>query len=162
MLKGSYDTVIIEAPPLLVVAEGVVLATRADKTVVVVGDRISNRDDVERAAGLLIASGATVHGSVLVQTGGGQRPSPASDSAASEVSTSDSTEVSFPAEPPSVDESTSSRAPSPRPRDRADEGDEPGAPQVPLRSRVPNGSGPAAPAGDSDEPSPETRPGPPS
>ena len=121
MLRGSYDTVIIEAPPLLVVAEGVVLATRADKTVVVVGDRISNRDDVERAAGLLTASGAPVHGSVLVQTGGGRRPSPASDSAASEVSTSESTEVSSPAEPPSADKSSSPRVPSPHPRDRADE-----------------------------------------
>ena len=153
MLRDSYDTVIIDAPPLLVVAEGVVLASRADKTVVVVGDRVSNRDDVERAAGLLTASGSTVHGSVLVQTGGRRRPSPAPGSAASEVS--------VPAEPPSADESSSSRAPSPRPRDRADEGGDARAPRVPLRSRVPNGSGLAAPAADSDEPSPETRLGPP-
>ena len=154
MLRDSYDKVIIDAPPLLVVAEGVVLASRADKTVVVVGDRVSNRDDVERAAGLLTASGSTVHGSVLVQTGGDDvrlrrraAPRPRSPSRR---------------EPPSADESSSSQAPSPRPRDRADDGGDPRAPQVPLRSRVPNGSGPQAPAADSDEPSPETRPGPPS
>ena len=150
MLRDSYDTVIIDAPPLLVVAEGVVLASRADKTVVVVGDRVSNRDDVERAAGLLTASGSTVHGSVLVQTAGRRRPSPAPGSAASEVS--------VPAEPPSADESSSSHAPSPRPRDRADEGGDARAPRVPLRLRVPNGSGPAAPAADSTNPRP--RPGP--
>lgn len=64
-LEESYDTVIIDAPPLLPVTDAAVLSKLADGAVIVVGSQKINRDQLARAVANLEAVDARLLGVVL-------------------------------------------------------------------------------------------------
>jgi succinoglycan biosynthesis transport protein ExoP len=64
-LKGLYTHVVIDSPPLLSVADGVVLAREADAVVLIVRHGKSSRHVVRRARDLLLGAGAPLTGIAL-------------------------------------------------------------------------------------------------
>jgi len=64
-LRGKFDYVIVDTPPLLAVTDGAVLATSADGTLLLVRAGEARREQVENAVGSLRYVGATVLGSIL-------------------------------------------------------------------------------------------------
>ncbi|MDO7867845.1 polysaccharide biosynthesis tyrosine autokinase [Nocardioides jiangxiensis] len=64
-LRDAYDIVIIDAPPLLPVADAALLATAADGAIIVTRHGKTTRDQLEGAAHRLAAVGARTFGVVL-------------------------------------------------------------------------------------------------
>jgi capsular exopolysaccharide synthesis family protein len=64
-LRASYDMVIIDAPPLLPVADASVLSTLADGTIVVIRHARTTRDQVEEAVNRVKQVGGRVYGVVV-------------------------------------------------------------------------------------------------
>ena len=64
-LKGKFDHVVIDTPPLLVVSDPLVVAQRADAVVLVFGITRRSRGQVERARELLADTGANLIGVVV-------------------------------------------------------------------------------------------------
>lgn len=64
-LEQSYDMVIIDAPPLIQVADSQIVASEADGTILVISCENSNRDYVIKAKEKLELSGANLLGIVL-------------------------------------------------------------------------------------------------
>lgn len=64
-LENLFDTVIIDAPPLLPVTDAAVLAQHVGGVVVVVGSQKIKRQDLQKSLGALDMVGATVLGVVL-------------------------------------------------------------------------------------------------
>ncbi len=64
-LRGKFDYVVVDTPPLLAVTDGAVLATAADGTLLVVRAGETKREQLEHAIGSLRDVGATVLGSIL-------------------------------------------------------------------------------------------------
>lgn len=64
-LRNSYDTVIIDAPPLLPVADSSVLATLADGVIMVIRHGKTTRDQVEEAAGRIDRVAGKLYGVVV-------------------------------------------------------------------------------------------------
>lgn len=64
-VKDLYDLVILDAPPLMQVADSRLLASEADGTILVVSCDNSNRDLVLQAKEQLVLSGANVLGLVM-------------------------------------------------------------------------------------------------
>ncbi len=64
-LKGRFDHVVIDTPPLLVVSDPLVVAQRADAVVLVFGITRRSRGQVERAKELLTDTGANLIGVVV-------------------------------------------------------------------------------------------------
>ena len=64
-LKGRYDLVIIDTPPLLAVSDPLVVASRADAVVLVFGITRRSRSQVERAKEMLADTGANLIGVVV-------------------------------------------------------------------------------------------------
>lgn len=64
-LKQMYDMVIIDAPPLMQVADSRILANEADGTILVISCETSNRDYVLKAKEQLELSGANLLGLVM-------------------------------------------------------------------------------------------------
>jgi capsular exopolysaccharide synthesis family protein len=71
VLKAQADVVLFNAPPILTVADAMVLASRADGTLLVIGSRYTRRGVARRALAMLRSAGAEVWGVVLngVRTG---------------------------------------------------------------------------------------------
>lgn len=68
MLGEVYDVIIIDAPPLLPVADPAIIASHVDGVILVVRHGKTSRDHVEQAVGRLNLVGARVVGSVLNMT----------------------------------------------------------------------------------------------
>ncbi len=64
-LRQSYDMVIIDAPPLLSVADAAVLSTIADGSILVVRHRRTTRDQVAEAVSQIRQVGGELHGVVV-------------------------------------------------------------------------------------------------
>lgn len=64
-LRGQFDYVVIDTPPLLAVTDGAILATKADGTLVIVRAGETRREQLEHAIGTLEDVGATILGSIL-------------------------------------------------------------------------------------------------
>lgn len=64
-LRSSYDMVIIDAPPLLPVADAAVLSTLADGVIVVVRHGRTTKDQVQEAINRLQQVGARIYGVVV-------------------------------------------------------------------------------------------------
>ena len=64
-LRSSYDTVIIDAPPLLPVADASVLATLADGVILVVRHAKTTRDQVTEAVNRISQVGGRIYGVVV-------------------------------------------------------------------------------------------------
>lgn len=64
-LRNSYDTVIIDAPPLLPVADASVLATLADGVIMVIRHGKTTRDQVEEAANRIDRVAGKLYGVVV-------------------------------------------------------------------------------------------------
>lgn len=64
-LRASYDMVIIDAPPLLPVADASVLSTLADGTIVVIRHARTTRDQTEEAVNRVKQVGGRVYGVVV-------------------------------------------------------------------------------------------------
>jgi capsular exopolysaccharide synthesis family protein len=64
-LESTFDTVVIDAPPLLPVTDAAVLAQSVGSVVVVVGSRKLKHQDLEKSLGALLMVGANVLGVVL-------------------------------------------------------------------------------------------------
>lgn len=64
-LRNSYDTVIIDAPPLLPVADASVLATLADGVIMVIRHAKTTRDQVEEAANRIDRVAGKLYGVVV-------------------------------------------------------------------------------------------------
>jgi capsular exopolysaccharide synthesis family protein len=67
-LRGLFDLVLIDSPPVLPVTDAVVLAKDADATVLVVAAGQTSRGDLQRAAEKLAQVNARVVGLVLNET----------------------------------------------------------------------------------------------
>ena len=61
LLRQSYDMIIIDAPPLLSVADAAVLSTLADGSIIVVRHRRTSRDQVADAVGQIHQVGGKVY-----------------------------------------------------------------------------------------------------
>lgn len=72
-LRGRFDYVVIDAPPLLPVTDAAVLSRRTDGTVLVAGAGIVNRDQMLEALDTLAAVNANVLGIVLNRVQRGSR-----------------------------------------------------------------------------------------
>jgi capsular exopolysaccharide synthesis family protein len=64
-LKGRYDRIVIDSPPVGIVTDAQILATRCDATVLVLRAEESSRLLTQRARDALLAVGATVAGAVV-------------------------------------------------------------------------------------------------
>lgn len=64
-MKSQYDHVIIDAPPILLVADAQILSNKCDGTILVVSSGKTEKKNVIRAKGLLQTSKANVLGSIL-------------------------------------------------------------------------------------------------
>jgi capsular exopolysaccharide synthesis family protein len=64
-LKGQFDRVIVDSPPVLVVTDAAVLGSRVDATVVVVRARRTRRDVAQQVLRKMTELGANVAGVVL-------------------------------------------------------------------------------------------------
>ncbi|MGB0114947.1 MAG: CpsD/CapB family tyrosine-protein kinase, partial [Ilumatobacteraceae bacterium] len=64
-LKGQYDVVLFDAPPLLPVADAAVLATHSDGAILLVRHGRTTTEQVRTAVGRLDAVGGTLLGAVL-------------------------------------------------------------------------------------------------
>ncbi|MFT4108325.1 polysaccharide biosynthesis tyrosine autokinase [Propionicimonas sp.] len=64
-LKGRFDRIVIDAPPILPVADAIVVSREVDGVVVVVRAHKTPRNEVSHAAASLTTVGATVVGAVL-------------------------------------------------------------------------------------------------
>ena len=72
-MRARFDLILIDTPPLLPFADGVVASSRADGVVVVVRHGRTRREEVEGAMESLSAVGANVLGTVLNRTPRGRR-----------------------------------------------------------------------------------------
>jgi capsular exopolysaccharide synthesis family protein len=66
-MRGSYDRVIIDSPPLLGVSDAQLLATMVDKVLLVVRWHKTGRELAQNAASLLRQARATILGAVITQ-----------------------------------------------------------------------------------------------
>lgn len=73
-LKQSYEMVIIDAPPLMQVADSQIVASEADGTILVISCESSNRDYVLKAKEQLELSGANLLGVVMNKREKGKEP----------------------------------------------------------------------------------------
>ncbi|WP_214874804.1 CpsD/CapB family tyrosine-protein kinase [Exiguobacterium sp. CH10] len=64
-IKQSYDMIILDAPPIMQVADSRIVASEADGTILVIGCDNSNRDYVLKAKEQLELSGANILGLVM-------------------------------------------------------------------------------------------------
>ena len=64
-LRGTYDAIVIDAPPLLPVTDAAVLARNADGALLVVRFGRTSREQVRKSVGILDAVGARMLGTVL-------------------------------------------------------------------------------------------------
>lgn len=64
-LRERYDNVIVDAPPLLPVADAAILATATDGAILVAAHGRTNRDELETAANRLKSVGARLFGTVV-------------------------------------------------------------------------------------------------
>lgn len=64
-LREMYDNVIVDAPPLLPVADAAILATATDGAILVAAHGGTNRDELETAANRLKTVGARLFGTVV-------------------------------------------------------------------------------------------------
>jgi len=64
-LRGAYDAVILDCPPLLPVSDSLILAGYSDATLVVVNEGKTSRRNLARALELLRQVNAPVRGTVL-------------------------------------------------------------------------------------------------
>ncbi|MEM7093770.1 MAG: polysaccharide biosynthesis tyrosine autokinase [Actinomycetota bacterium] len=69
-LRRSFDVVIIDSPPVLPVADALVLSRIADATLIVANAKRTRRDDLQRSFDSLQQAGARVIGTVLNQASG--------------------------------------------------------------------------------------------
>ena len=69
-LKRNFDLLIIDSPPVLPVADALVLSRVADATVIIANARRTRRDDLQRSFESLQQAGAHVVGTVLNQASG--------------------------------------------------------------------------------------------
>ncbi|HEY2405858.1 MAG TPA: polysaccharide biosynthesis tyrosine autokinase [Polyangiaceae bacterium] len=72
-LRARFDRVVIDSPPIGLVTDGVILATRVDATVLVVRALSTRRDAAKRAVRALRDVGANCAGFVLNASAGGGR-----------------------------------------------------------------------------------------
>ena len=72
-LRGRFDYVVIDAPPLLPVTDAAVLSTQTDGTVLVAGADIVNRDQMLEALEMLDAVSANILGVVVNRVQRGSR-----------------------------------------------------------------------------------------
>lgn len=72
-LRGSYDFVIVDAPPLLPVADSTILLTEVDGALLLVRHGTTHREELRRAIGRVEAVGGKVLGTVLNRIPGGGR-----------------------------------------------------------------------------------------
>ena len=72
-LRGRFDYVVIDAPPLLPVTDAAVLSTQTDGTVLVAGADIVNRDQMLEAIEMLEAVNANILGVVVNRVQRGAR-----------------------------------------------------------------------------------------
>lgn len=71
-LRGSYDAVILDCPPLLPVADALILAGCSDATLLVVSEGTTSRRSLARALELLRNVNAPLRGTVLNASKGGE------------------------------------------------------------------------------------------
>ncbi|MFS0688847.1 CpsD/CapB family tyrosine-protein kinase [Sporosarcina sp. 179-K 8C2 HS] len=64
-MKAKYDVIIIDAPPILLVADAQILSNKCDGTILVVSSGTTEKNSVIRAKGLLENSKANVLGVIL-------------------------------------------------------------------------------------------------
>jgi capsular exopolysaccharide synthesis family protein len=64
-LKGQYDRILIDSPPVGIVTDAQILATRCDATLLVLRAEESSRILTQRARDALLAVGARVAGAVV-------------------------------------------------------------------------------------------------
>lgn len=64
-MKSRYDVIIIDAPPILLVADAQILSNKCDGTILVVSSGKTDKNDAKRAKGLLETSKANVLGVIL-------------------------------------------------------------------------------------------------
>ena len=72
-LRGRYDLIIIDAPPLLPVTDAAVLATQADGAILVVRHGKTSREQVSEASKRLESVDAKTFGAVLNMVPGPRR-----------------------------------------------------------------------------------------
>lgn len=72
-LRGRFDYVIIDAPPLLPVTDGAVLAAMSDGALVITKHASTKRDQLARAVGNLESVGARILGTVITMTPANKR-----------------------------------------------------------------------------------------
>jgi receptor protein-tyrosine kinase len=68
LLRESFDTVIIDAPPLLPVADAAIMATQVDGAILVVRHGKTTKDQVKLAANRVGQVGARLFGVVVNMT----------------------------------------------------------------------------------------------
>ena len=64
-MKSRYDIIIIDAPPILLVADAQILSNKCDGTILVVSSGKTEKNNAKRAKGLLETSKANVLGVIL-------------------------------------------------------------------------------------------------
>jgi len=64
-LRGSFDVIIIDTPPVLATTDAVLLSTQADATLIVVGAGKTKEGDLDHSLDMLADVGANVIGTVL-------------------------------------------------------------------------------------------------
>lgn len=64
-LRATYDTVVVDGPPLLPVADGQILGKLCDGVLLVVRANTAQAENVRRSRRLLVRVGARIIGSVL-------------------------------------------------------------------------------------------------
>lgn len=69
-LKNSFDVLIVDSPPVLPVADSLVISRFADATILVANARRTRRDDLQASFEALVQADANVIGTVLNQASG--------------------------------------------------------------------------------------------
>jgi len=64
-LRGRFDYLVLDSPPVLLVTDATILSTLVDGVVIVVESRVTRRSALDRARRILEASGGRVLGTVL-------------------------------------------------------------------------------------------------
>lgn len=64
-LKGSFDYIILDTPPVQAVTDSQILSTKADGTILVVRSERTKKDSVHNAINLLKKVNANIIGTVL-------------------------------------------------------------------------------------------------
>lgn len=67
-MKEMFDLIIFDTPPVTVVPETCIVASKSDKTIIVACIKVTNVDDLEKTKKMLENSGACIAGAVVNKT----------------------------------------------------------------------------------------------